>query len=724
MRIWIGMAAALAVAACGSSNGQEGGDGGPQGAAKVDGEYLTTGGDGSDWPAINFSYAEQRFSPLDDINTENVDELGIAWTADLPDARAQEATPVVVDGIMYLTGPWSKVFAFDASNGEPLWEFDPEVDRNVLQNLCCDAVNRGVAVWRGKLYVGTLDGRLIALDAISGAQLWSTQTTDQNEPYSITGAPRVVNNRVIIGNGGAEFGVRGYVSAYDANTGELDWRFYTVPNPDGEPDNAASDEVLQRAAARTWSEEGDWRESGGGGTVWDAIVYDPELDQLYIGVGNGNPWNHGLRSNGEGDNLFLSSIVALNPETGEYIWHYQETPGETWDYTATQHIIQATLTIDGEERQVLMHAPKNGFFFVIDRTDGELISAKPFVEGLNWAEGYGEDGRPIENPASRFYRTGEPFLAIPGPLGAHNWQPMAFNPNSGLVYIPANQVPSAYVPPGAEDVARGDIGYNTGINFRDIALPEDPEFMRAAIAAVTGQLVAYDPVAGEVRWTVDYPTPWNGGLLTTAGNLVFQGTMTGQFKAYNAETGDELWSMDTQSGVLAGASTFYVDGVQHIAFTTGRGGAFTITAGRADITAREVPNVPRLIVLRIGGTGVLPDAPDADAIALEPPESTGTDQQIELGRQLYTRYCMVCHGDAAVGGGVNPDLRFSGYLTSEDAWNQAVLEGALTENGMPNFSAVLNTARADAIRHYVIHKANWDLDQMRARREEEGEDEG
>ncbi|NNC72803.1 MAG: PQQ-binding-like beta-propeller repeat protein, partial [Sphingomonadaceae bacterium] len=291
------------------------------------------------------------------------------------------------------------------------------------------------------------------------------------------------------------------------------------------------------------------------------------------------------------------------------------------------------------------------------------------------------------------------------------------------VYIPANQVPSIYVPPGAEDEARGDIGYNTGINFRDIALPEDPEVMRAAIATIKGQLVAYDPVAGEVRWTVDYPTPWNGGLLTTAGNLVFQGTMTGEFKAYNATTGEELWSMDTQSGVLAGASTFMVDGVQHIAFTTGRGGAFAITAGSGDITARQVPNVPRLIVLRIGASGVLPAAPDADAIALEPPESTGTEQQIALGRQLYTRYCMVCHGDAAVGGGVNPDLRFSGYLTNEDAFNQAVLEGALTENGMPDFSSVLNTARANAIRHYVIHKANWDLEQMRARREEEDESE-
>ena len=674
------------------------------GAAKVDGDYLTTGGDGSDWPATGFNYDEQHFSPLTDINTLNVSRLGIAWSAELPDARAQEATPVVVDGVIYLTGPWSKVFAYNARNGEPLWSFDPDVDRNVLRNLCCDAVNRGVAVWRGKLFLGTLDGRLIALDAI-------------------TGAPRVVNNRVIIGNGGAEFGVRGYVSAYNANDGSLDWRFYTVPNPAGEPDNAASDEVL-RTAARTWSEEGQWQQTGGGGTVWDAIVYDAELDQLYIGVGNGSPWNHGLRSNGEGDNLFLSSVVALNPETGEYLWHYQETPGESWDYTATQPIVLTELTIDGEQRKVLMHAPKNGFFFVIDRTNGELISADAFVEGINWATGYDlATGRPNENPAARFYRTGTPFIANPGPIGAHSWQPMAFSPQTGLVYIPANTVPQMFIPPDSDAQRRlSPIGFNTGTNMFDGFLPRDEETIRAAIATVKGELVAWDPVRREARWRIDYPTPWNGGLLATAGGLVFQGTATGQFKAYHAGSGEELWSMDTQSGVLAGASTFMVDGVQHIAFTTGRGGAFQITAGRGDLTAGEVPNIPRLIVLRIGGSGVLPDAPASEATRLEPPASTGTPSQIAAGERLYARYCLVCHGDGAVGGGVNPDLRFSGYLTSADAWAGVVIGGELSSNGMPNFSSVLSAPRAQSIRHYVIEKANWDLRRIRARRAEDAAD--
>ncbi|MBC2778409.1 PQQ-dependent dehydrogenase, methanol/ethanol family [Parasphingopyxis marina] len=720
MRTWIGLALALGIAACSSGN-NPGSSSTAQGAAKIDGDYLSTGGDGSDWPAVNYSYAEQRFSPLQQVNRDNVGQLGIAWYAELPDARAQEATPVVVDGVMYITGPWSKVFAYDARNGEPLWSFDPDVPRSTLPDACCDAVNRGIAVWRGKLYVGTLDGRLIALDAITGAQLWSTQTTDQDRPYTITGAPRVVNNHVIIGNGGAEFGVRGYVSAYDANTGALEWRFYTVPNPSGAADNAASDEVM-RTARRTWSDEGQWHETGGGGTVWDAIVYDHELDQLYIGVGNGSPWNHGLRSNGQGDNLFLSSIVALDPDTGEYLWHYQETPGETWDYTATQPIILADVEIDGRPRKVLMHAPKNGFFFVIDRETGSLISADAFVEGINWATGYDDQGRPIENEAARFYRTGEPFIASPGPIGAHNWQPMAFSPQTGLVYIPANIAPQIYIPPGDEEQAQlSPVGFNTGTNLFDAFLPRDEATLQAAMASLRGQLVAWDPVAREARWRVDYPTPWNGGILTTAGGLVLQGTATGEFKAYDAATGEELWSMDVQSGVLAGASTYLVDGEQYIAFTTSRGGAYTITAGQSDMTAGQVPNIPRLIVLRIGGTGVLPDAPDLSAVQLNPPEATGTPEQLVQGERLYTRYCMICHGEGAGGGGVNPDLRFSGALGDAAAWRALVLGETLRANGMPDFSDVLNPARADAIRHYVIDKANWDLARLRARREEEAD---
>ena len=376
-----------------------------------------------------------------------------------------------------------------------------------------------------------------------------------------------------------------------------------------------------------------------------------------------------MRSDGQGDNLFLSSIVALNPDTGEYLWHYQETPGETWDYTATQSIILADLEIEGETRKIIMHAPKNGFFFVIDRKTGSLISAEAFVEGVNWATGYDlETGRPIEVEAARFYRTGEMFIANPGPIGAHNWQPMAYSPMTGLAYIPANVVPSRYIPPTTEDhSALSPIGYNTGTNLEDTALPRDPAMLREIIKTVRGSLVAWDPIARETRWTVDYTTPWNSGILTTAGNLVFQGTATGQFKAYAADTGQELWSMDVQSGVL-----------------------------------------------RLDGSGALPEAPEIEQVALDPPESTGTAEQIARGEQLYLRYCMVCHGEGAVGGGVNPDIRFSGYLTSADDWQEVVVNGAMAQNGMPRFSNVLTARSADLIRLYVVDKANDDRDLMLA----------
>ncbi|WP_312846549.1 PQQ-binding-like beta-propeller repeat protein [Sphingopyxis sp. PET50] len=380
--------AVLALSACNASKKDGAGGGSLDPAEQASETLLKTGGTGDDWGATGFSYDEQRFSPLTDINDRNVGELGIAWFADLEDARGQEATPVVVDGVMYVTHAWSKVSAWDAATGKPLWKFDPKVPGERAVSACCDVVNRGVAVWGDKLFVGALDGRLIALDRKTGKEVWSTQTFDTAKPYTITGAPRVVKDMVLIGNGGAEFGVRGYVTAYDADTGKERWRFYTAPNPNKEKDGAASDDIFASKGNATWSDKGEWQTSGGGGTVWDAIVYDKDLDQIYLGVGNGNPWNHGTRSNGEGDNWFLSSVVALDASTGAYKWHYQETPAETWDYTATQPIILAEQQVDGKPVKVLYHAPKNGFFFTIDRTNGKLLDAKPFVEGINWATGY------------------------------------------------------------------------------------------------------------------------------------------------------------------------------------------------------------------------------------------------------------------------------------------------------------------------------------------------
>jgi len=384
-------------------------------------------GNAAEWVTHGRTYGEQRFSPLDKVNVSNAGQLGLAWSFDLPENRGIEATPLVADGVMYTTSSWSIVRAFDAKTGKLIWEFDPKVPRKTGVKACCDSVNRGVALWEGRVYFGALDGRLISLDAKTGKQVWSTVTVDQSKPYTITGAPRVIKGKVLIGNGGAELGVRGYLSAYDARNGKLLWRFYTVPG-EQPTDDAASDEAM-KIARPTW--KGEFWKVGGGGTVWDSMAYDPDLDLLYIGVGNGSPWNRDIRSPGGGDNLFLSSIVALKPDTGKYVWHYQTTPGESWDYTATQHIILADLTIGGKPVKALMQAPKNGFFYVIDRTNGKLISADNYVP-VSWATGVDPaTGRPVETPNAR-YGSG-PALAMPGPLGGHNWQPMAYSPKTNLV---------------------------------------------------------------------------------------------------------------------------------------------------------------------------------------------------------------------------------------------------------------------------------------------------
>jgi quinohemoprotein ethanol dehydrogenase len=388
------------------------------------------------WLTHGRTYSEQRFSPLNAINTNTVGRLGLAWSYQLKTPRGASATPIVVDGIMYVTSSWSLVYALDAVTGKELWVYDPKVDRATGASACCDVVNRGVAIYQDKVFVGALDGRLIALNAKTGQPVWETQTVDSKLPYTITGAPRVANGLVYIGNGGAEYGVRGYVSAYDAESGKLRWRFYTVPgDPSKGPDNAASDAIMAKATA-TWN--GEWWKWGGGGTVWDAIVYDTEFDQVIVGVGNGSPWNQAIRSPKGGDNLFLSSILALDAKTGAYRWHYQTTPGDTWDFTATQPIVLADLTIGGAPRKVAMQAPKNGFFYVVDRQNGKLISAtallpmlptKSTPQGmpLSWAYAVDQEtGRPVENPEAR-YRSGT-VIVRPSPFGAHNWHPMAFSP--------------------------------------------------------------------------------------------------------------------------------------------------------------------------------------------------------------------------------------------------------------------------------------------------------
>lgn len=702
------MAGIMATASCKKSQSE--GEKNPA-YAVVDANYLKTGGDGSNWAMTGFSTDEQRFSPLNQINDSNVKELGIAWFADLPDARGHEATPVIVDGKMFVTGPWSKLFAFDAKTGKPLWTFDPQVDRARAAKMCCDVVNRGVAFLKGNLFLGTMDGRLISIDADSGQEVWSQQTLDTAGDGSITGVPRIIKDKVVIGFGGAEFGTRGYVTAYDAATGKQAWRFFTTPNPNGVADGAASDSIMKTVYA-TWSKDikpGDWHQSGGGGTVWDTIVYDAELDQLYLGVGNGNPWNHAIRSNGEGDNLFLSSVVAVNPDTGKYIWHYQETPAETWDYTATQPIVLATEDRDGKQVKVLYHAPKNGFFFTIDRVSGKMISADPFIEGINWASGYDKiTGRPIENPDARYEKTGKMFLANPSSQGAHNWYPMSYNPGTGLVYIPAQYILGAYALPTQEDEkSRVSAGMNLGISMAAFDIPDDVGVVKALQAATKGQLVAFDPRTGKPAWTVNQPAASNGGTMTTAGNLVFQGDAMGMFSAYTANKGKKLYSLNVQSGVLGGASTYMVDGEQYIAFMTSKGGAWPLVSGYVAGSAGPIPNIPRLIVLKLGGTGQLPALPATESYVWNPPEQIGTPADIAAGAKNYMRYCGVCHNPGAVGNGVVADLRKSGTIADAATFKSVVIDGILKDNGMVSFAKVVKPEQVEQIRSYIISRGHY-----------------
>jgi len=693
----IALAAALTLSACSESG--------------VDGEaLLNAGDDGANWITYGRTYDEQRFSPLDQINTANVEELGLAWFADMDTARGQEATPLVIDGKLYLTTAWSKVKAYDGVTGALLWEYDPEVPGETAVKACCDVVNRGLATWGDSLFLGTLDGRLVKLDRETGAVAWSKQTTDPEQSYTVTGAPRIIDGKILIGNGGAEFGVRGYITAYDAGSGQELWRFYTVP--EGTEDET-SPEYLQ-AAAETWNTEvlAGSDAIGGGGTVWDSMAYDPDLNLLYIGVGNGSPWNRAYRSpgedgTGEGDNLYLSSIVAIRPDTGEYVWHYQTTPGETWDYTATQHIMLADMEIDGAQRQVLMQAPKNGFFYVLDRASGEFISAKPYVT-VNWATGIDESGRPIENPETRIDKTGQAAIVTPGALGGHNWHPMAYHPDENLVYIPAFEAGMVYSPEADWKPDR-DRGFNVGFDLSAGDLPPDLGFRKEITGTLKGMLVAWDPVAQEPRWTVEHPGPWNGGLLATAGGLVFQGTAGSEFNAYNATNGEKLWSFPAQTGVVAPPVTYTIDGEQYVAVLAGWGGAYALSVdGQAIRDLAPVRNISRLLVFKLGADGALPPELELANLPLDPPPSRANSATISLGGEKYARYCAVCHAPGAVGSTVLPDLRRSGTLSNPASWQAVVREGMLQSRGMANFAGSLSAEESNAIREWVVFRANED----------------
>ena len=555
-RSWAGWVAAGLIGCVGVSALQ-----GQQAAPRVTDATLLKPADG-DWVGYGRDYAETHHSPLRQIDQSNVSKLTEAWSVEVGSDGKLETTPLVFNGVLYGTSTWSQVYAIDLRTKKVKWQYDPALVRGGTDAMgprpCCGPVNRGVALYDGRVYVGLLDGRLVALNADTGTPVWAVQTTPPGTDYTITGAPRIVKGKVVIGQGGAEYGVRGFLAAYDAATGKQAWKFYVIP---GDPAKPFEDEALARAA-KTWN--GQWWKYGGGGTPWDGIAYDPELNLVYVGTGNGSPWNANHRSPGGGDNLYLASIVALNADTGKYVWHYQTTPSDNWDYNAAQPMILADLTIGGRVQKVLMQAPKNGFFYVLDRATGKLISGEPYAY-TSWATGIDkETGRPIETEAARYRYT--PVRLSPSPVGAHHWPPMAFNPTTGLVYYPGQETSSVFAMEEKFEFKEGqwNIGIRRGTPPGGKPVTPPPPDPKAP--APGGFFVAWDPVAQKAAWKIPFLA--SGGALSTAGQLIFVGNSAGKFFAMDPLSGKTLWEAQLGQGVATPIS-YELDGKQYIAVMSG-----------------------------------------------------------------------------------------------------------------------------------------------------------
>lgn len=663
----------------------------------------------SSWMSHGRTYDEQRFSPLTQINDKTVQRLGLAWFDDLATYRGVQATPLVVDGVIYNASAFNIITAYDGKTGRKLWTYDPKVERQWARLACCGPSTRGIAAWNGKIYVGALDGRLIALDAKTGTQVWSVQTFDRAHAYSITGAPRVFDGKVVIGHGGADYGVRGFVTAFDAETGRKIWKFYTVPgNPADGTDGEASDSAM-KIALPSWY--GEWWKYGGGGTAWDSFAYDPKLNLIYIGTGNGSPISWHFRSEGKGDNLFLSSIVAVKADSGEYVWHYQMVPGEDWDFTSTMPMMLADLKIKGRNRQVIMQAPKNGFFYVLDRKTGELLSAKNFVP-QTWASHIDmKTGRPVLFPGVNL--STKPQRITPSLLGAHSWHPWSFNPKTGLVYFAAMEQSIVYARQEDGDFKFVPFRNNAGYDYAG-ATPENAALRKTlqaeADAMEKGYLLAWNPVTQREAWRVPYSLPGSGGTLATAGNLVFQGTIEKTFAAYRADNGQKLWDMNVDNVAIGGPVTYQIDGEQYIAVNVGWGGS--IVAGLSKVPGGFRVSPARLLVFKLDAKGVTLPALPAPTALPRPPFLRATEAQVRMGQQLYGETCARCHGENARGG--IKDLR---YMTAQTRAHflDIVLGGSLAENGMASFKDILTKEQAEAIHSYLIARGNedWQEDSVR-----------
>jgi len=685
----------------------------------VDRERLLEDRNPGDWLTLGRDFRQSYYSPLDLIDRENVSELGFAWQVEIENISGLQATPIVVDGMMFTSGPHGAAYAVDARTGRLVWSFKPEIDVSQLGKVCCGQVNRGVAVWESRVFVASIDGHLYALDAATGEELWRVDTiTERSRGYTITGAPYIAGDGVVIGNSGADFDARGYFTAYDTETGRQRWRFFTVP---GDPANGVEHPELA-TALETWDPDSLW-EVGLGGTVWDGMAYDPELDLLYVGTGNSTPYPRKLRSPSGGDNLFLSCILAIDPKDGRLVWHYQTTPRENWDYTAAQKLVLADIDIRGRHRKVIMQAPKNGFFYVLDRESGELISAEP-IATINWASRVDSTtGRPVETGQGEYFE--EPKLIFPSPLGAHNWQPMAFNPDTGLVYLPTTEAAAIYALPEEEFVyqrgARNGgvvlvMAVNGPTGFDGPLMEGMPPIERLAEGqpdyTSRGFLRAWNPATHELAWEVETSGDWagelyaannGGGAMTSAGDLVFQGRMTGELVAYDAKTGRELHRVATGTSIQAAPIAYSIDGVQYVAVMAGMGNYFA-----PELAMRVDGSAGRIISFKLGG-GSVPRPKELSAeeqrrlaerrIQTEPAlPRRGTKTQYKKGAALYRRLCGSCHNNNA------PDLRrMTGETHAE--FRDIVLEGVRAEKGMGRFDHVLSGDDAEALQVYVIDLA-------------------
>ncbi len=640
------------------------------------------------WLYYGGSVSENHFSALNEINAGNVADLKLRWFLDLGTFPSVNSAPLAVDGILYFSAGFSVIHAVDAQTGKLLWKYDPEVHKVAGSKLRIGWGVRGIAFRDGQVFTGTLDGRLLAIDAKTGKLNWSVQTTEPDDARYISGPPYVFGNTVVIGHGGADYGAtRGYVTAYDTRNGQQKWRFFTVP---GDPAKGFENDAM-RMAAKTW--KGEWWKYGGGGTVWHAMAYDPQFNRIYLGTGNGAPWNQKIRSPQGGDNLFLSSIVALDADTGAYVWHYQTNPGETWDYVSTMDIELATLPVDGKPTPVILHAPKNGFFYVLDRRNGKFISAEKIVP-VNWASHIDKaTGRPIETVEAR-YPGGKPQVIWPGPVGGHNVAAMSFSPQTGLAYIPITHAARAYVDP-AGDLrqwkSKGNRIYDTGTGNAppEVKLPQG-----------WSALLAWNPQTQKEAWRVPLPGLVQGGTLATAGGLVFQGNVLGKLVAYDAKNGKPLWNFDAQVGIQAQPITYRAGGKQMVTIIAGWRG--TGYGGGPTWEYRQQPR--RVLTFALDGQAALPAPQRTELPLVDAPGFTVDPAKAKVGQEVYNTRCMICHGPALRASGAAPDLRRSSIPPSRDALVAVLREGVLRPAGMPSFED-LSDAQITGLQHYVVQQS-------------------